>query len=203
MKKILLTVPTLLLFCNLSYGHGAMLHPIARQYYCYKQGENPTSKLCRDFYNQGGTYNWNAIRTNVRDTNNYESEIPNGTICSLGTYRALEEMPGDISAPTPLVAGQLEQFKYHATVAHKTDRIDFYITKNGYDRSKPISWDSLDKFCTIPGSSLSTGKNIVWNFSCKIPANRRGLHEIVSVWVTATGTGEIFNGCSDVDILQG
>ncbi|MBM7074477.1 lytic polysaccharide monooxygenase [Shewanella sp. 202IG2-18] len=189
-----------------AFAHGAMQFPQARQYYCRfsEKPEAPVSRICRDY--KKNVYNWNAVRKNIQDEDNYQNNgINDKNICGLG-FTALDEMPSDIKATSeddegnPITAGKDLTFVYDATVAHKTKAIDLYITNNGYDQNAPLTWKEMTKFCSIKGDYL-TGST-PWKFTCHIPEDHEGHHVIASIWLTDTGTGDVFDGCSDVLISK-
>lgn len=94
--NILLCITFWLGLVSQVHAHGAVVEPIARQYYCYKQGDfwsdpnNISNPGCRAAYDKSGTYpfqQWNEISKNVTPLNDQaaiERAVPNGKLCSAG-----------------------------------------------------------------------------------------------------------------------
>ncbi|WP_435103256.1 lytic polysaccharide monooxygenase [Arhodomonas sp. AD133] len=179
-------------------AHGSLSAPMSRQYACFQDGpESPSSPSCQAL----GTaiYDWNGVRMDgVFDL--YRENIPDGELCSLGIpkFEPLDEMPGDF--PSTVMAPGTHKFTYYPTAVHATKRIALFITRDGYDRTQPLGWESLESepFCTVADSALSLDDDGRWRFSCTVPAEKSGNHVIYTIWQTDNGTGEIFGGCSDV-----
>ena len=99
------------------------------------------------------------------------------------------------------------QFTYSVSAPHKTYNtgyIDFYITKDSTDFSKPLTWNDLEEapFCHyVPSSDRSplqtAGFGNVEEFQCEIPEEKIGQHVLFSVWQRAD-SDEAFYSCSDV-----
>ncbi|WP_172967764.1 lytic polysaccharide monooxygenase [Micromonospora sp. WMMA2032] len=186
-------------------AHGALQAPASRTYACYTDGivgsgeivpENPA---CQAAVAAGGTqplYDWYGVLRSDGGgrTRGY---IPDGQLCSGGNpkYAAYDAPRADWPA-TPVRADGTYDFSYGAWVPHPGG-IRLYITKDGYDPTKPLTWDDLEAqpFLTAdPQPPVSDG---AYRFSGQLP-HRSGRHVIYSVW-SRTDSQETFYGCSDVD----
>ena len=81
------------------------------------------------------------------------------------------------------------------TIPHQgTFRV--YLTKPGYDPTKPLGWDDLGAkpIITVTDPPLRDG---AYRFSGKLPADRTGRHVLYVVWQT-TSTPDTYYSCSDL-----
>ncbi|MDF3290414.1 lytic polysaccharide monooxygenase auxiliary activity family 9 protein [Streptomyces silvisoli] len=178
-------------------AHGSLDKPVSRVLACYQEGpEHPASAACRAAVAVGGTqalYDWNAVR--LGDAGGRSRQIiPDGKLCSAGVdeFKGLDLARADWPA-TPMSGGPFT-FSYKATAAHK-GTFELYITKDGYDPTKPLKWSDLEDqpFATATNPPLSEGS---YTFSGNVP-RRTGRHLIYSVW-QRSDSPEAFYTCSDV-----
>ncbi|MCM2418532.1 lytic polysaccharide monooxygenase [Streptomyces sp. RKAG293] len=178
-------------------AHGSMSNPVSRVSACYAEGpENPRSAACKAAVAAGGTqalYDWNGVRDGEAGGRS-RSKVPDGKLCSAGNaeYKGLDLARADWPA-TAMSSGSFT-FKYRATAPHKGS-FDLYITKDGYDPSKPLKWSDLEAkpFASVTDPALKDGSYV---FSGKVP-QRTGRHLIYSVW-QRSDSPEAFYTCSDV-----
>lgn len=183
------------------WAHGATQNPISRALACYLEGaENPTSAACQAAHAVGGPqpfYDWNAI--NIGDAAGRHRElIPDGQLCSAGNakYAGFDLARADWPAQTLPANGGAYTFTYHATAPHSTAYFDFYVTKDGYDPTTSLAWDSLEAtpFCHIT-SPTTAGDG--YALDCQLPAGKSGRHLIYTIW-QRDDSAEAFYSCSDV-----
>ncbi|MCM2429282.1 lytic polysaccharide monooxygenase auxiliary activity family 9 protein [Streptomyces sp. RKAG337] len=178
-------------------AHGSMSNPVSRVSACYAEGpENPRSAACKAAVAAGGTqalYDWNGVRDGEAGGRS-RSKVPDGKLCSAGNaeYKGLDLARADWPA-TAMSSGSFT-FTYRATAPHKGS-FDLYITKDGYDPSKPLKWSDLEAkpFASVTDPALKDGSYV---FSGKVP-QRTGRHLIYSVW-QRSDSPEAFYTCSDV-----
>lgn len=178
-------------------AHGSMTDPVSRVSACYAEGpESPRSAACKAAVAVSGAqafYDWNAV--NVANAAGKSKEIiPDGKLCSGGNdkYKGLDLPRADWPA-TKLSAGS-HTFHYKGTAPHKGS-FELYITKDGYDPSKPLKWSDLEAtpFVKVTDPPMQGGDYV---FDGKVPA-RSGRHLIYSIW-QRSDSPEAFYTCSDV-----
>ncbi|RCH65065.1 LPXTG cell wall anchor domain-containing protein [Streptomyces sp. SDr-06] len=178
-------------------AHGSMTDPVSRVSACYAEGpESPKSAACKAAVAVSGAqafYDWNAV--NMANAAGRSKEIiPDGRLCSGGNdkYKGLDLARADWPA-TKLSAGS-HTFHYKGTAPHKGS-FALYITKVGYDPSKPLKWSDLEAtpFAEVTDPPMRGGDYV---FEGKIPA-RSGRHLIYSIW-QRSDSPEAFYTCSDV-----
>lgn len=178
-------------------AHGALDTPVSRISACYAEGpENPRSQVCKDLVADSGTqplYDWNEVNIANADGQS-RSIIPDGHLCSADRdkYRALDWARTDWPA-TPVQAGSTT-VSFRVTAPHR-GVMTLYITKQGYDPTKPLKWSDLDDtpIATYTTAPSSTG---YYTFPATLPA-RTGRQLIYQVW-QRTDSPEAFYGCADV-----
>ncbi|MEU6865960.1 lytic polysaccharide monooxygenase [Streptomyces sp. NPDC046876] len=178
-------------------AHGSMTDPVSRVAACYAEGpESPKSAACKAAVAAGGTqpfYDWNAVNI-ANAAGSHRSLIPNGQLCSAGNdkYRGLDLARADWPA-SPMTSGA-HTFRYKGTAPHK-GTFELYITKDGYDPSKPLKWSDLEPapFAKATDPGMQNGAYV---FSGTVPA-KSGRHLIYSIW-QRSDSPEAFYTCSDV-----
>ncbi|WP_228981965.1 lytic polysaccharide monooxygenase [Streptomyces sp. DH12] len=178
-------------------AHGSMTDPVSRVSACHAEGpESPDSAACAAAVAAGGTqpfYDWNEV--NIPDAAGRHREIvPDGRLCGAGRdkYRGLDLARADWPA-SPMAAGK-HTFRYRATAPHRGS-IALYLTKEGYDAAKPLTWADLEAepFVKVTDPKLVDGSYV---FDGTVPA-RSGRHLVYSVW-QRSDSPEAFYTCSDV-----
>ncbi|MEU2956757.1 lytic polysaccharide monooxygenase auxiliary activity family 9 protein [Streptomyces xanthochromogenes] len=179
-------------------AHGAVFNPVSRIAACYAEGpEHPVSQVCKDLVADSGTqplYDWNEV--NIANANGQSRQlIPDGKLCSANRdkYRALDWARTDWPS-TGVAAGKFD-FKFRATAAH-SGTMTVYITKQGFDPTKPLKWSDLDNTPVATYQTPRTATDGYYNFTGTLPA-RTGRHIIYKVW-QRDDSPEAFYSCSDV-----
>ncbi|MEV5596848.1 lytic polysaccharide monooxygenase [Streptomyces sp. NPDC052496] len=183
-------------------AHGSMTDPVSRISACFAEGpEHPKSAACKALVAAGGTqalYDWNGVRDGNAGGQS-RKRIPDGKLCSANgpEYKGLDLPRADWPA-TGLKAGQ-HTFRYKATAPHRGS-FELYITKDGYDPTKPLKWSDLEAkpFAKVTDPKLTNGDYV---FSGKVPA-KSGRHLIYSIW-QRSDSPEAFYTCSDVVFGKG
>ncbi|GAA0322033.1 carbohydrate-binding protein CbpC [Streptomyces polychromogenes] len=178
-------------------AHGSMTDPVSRVAACYAEGpEAPKSAACRAAVTASGPqafYDWNAVNI-ANAAGKSRSLIPDGQLCSAGNpkYKGLDLARADWPA-TPMTAGA-HTFRYKGTAPHKGS-FELYVTKDGYDPSKPLKWSDLEPapFAKVTDPGMRNGDYV---FSGVVP-KKSGRHLVYSVW-QRSDSPEAFYTCSDV-----
>ncbi|MFJ6757781.1 lytic polysaccharide monooxygenase auxiliary activity family 9 protein [Streptomyces sp. NPDC091273] len=178
-------------------AHGSMTDPVSRVAACYAEGpEAPKSAACKAAVASSGTqafYDWNAVNI-ANAAGNHRALIPNGQLCSAGNdkYQGLDLARADWPAG-PMTAGA-HTFRYKGTAPHKGS-FELYVTKDGYDPTKPLKWSDLESapFAKVTDPGMQNGDYV---FSGTVP-NKSGRHLIYSIW-QRSDSPEAFYTCSDV-----
>ncbi|MDT9682923.1 lytic polysaccharide monooxygenase [Streptomyces sp. TRM76323] len=179
-------------------AHGTMYGPVSRVATCYAEGpENPDTQVCKDLVATSGTqplYDWNEV--NIANANGQHRQlIPDGKLCSANRekYKALDWARTDWAA-TPVSPGALH-FKYRVTAAHP-GTMTVYITKEGYDPTKPLKWSDLDQTPVAVANVARTAPTGWYEFNGTLP-QRTGRHLLYKIW-QRNDSPEAFYSCSDV-----
>ncbi|MEU9123043.1 lytic polysaccharide monooxygenase [Streptomyces sp. NPDC048506] len=178
-------------------AHGSMSDPVSRVSACYAEGpESPKSAACKAAVQVGGAqalYDWNGVRDGNAGGKSKE-KIPDGKLCSGGNaeYKGLDLPRADW--PSSAMRAGNHTFRYRATAPHKGS-FELYLTKAGYDPTKPLKWSDLESkpFVKVTDPKLTNGSYV---FDGKVPA-RSGRHLIYSIW-QRSDSPEAFYTCSDV-----
>ncbi|MFF3557949.1 lytic polysaccharide monooxygenase [Streptomyces tsukubensis] len=179
-------------------AHGSVFGPVSRVSACFAEGpETPKSQVCKDLVADSGTqplYDWNEV--NIANANGKHKElIPDGKLCSANRvkYRALDWARADWPA-TNVAAGSYN-FNVRITAAH-LGTMTMYITKPGFDPTKPLKWSDLDPTPVGTHATPRVSDNGYYRFTGNLPA-RTGRHIVYKVW-QRHDSPEAFYGCSDV-----
>ncbi|MEB3961289.1 lytic polysaccharide monooxygenase, partial [Streptomyces kunmingensis] len=179
-------------------AHGTLGDPASRVAACYAEGaENPTSAACKAAVAAGGTqalYDWNGIRDGEAGGKSQE-RIPDGKLCSANSdeFKGMDLARADWPA-TQVSAGSYT-FKYKVTAPHK-GTFNLYLTKQGYDASKPLAWSDLDLEHPVATKTDPTAEGGFYTFSGTLP-ERTGRQLIYGIW-QRSDSPEAFYSCSDV-----
>ncbi|KIE27021.1 chitin-binding protein [Streptomyces sp. MUSC 125] len=184
-------------------AHGSMGDPVSRVVQCYAEGpESPASAACRAAVAAGGTqalYDWNGIR--IGDAGGrHRHLIPDGRLCSAGNeeFKGLDLARADWPA-TSVHSGRYT-FKYRVTASHK-GTFHVYLTKPGYDPTKPLAWSDLDLEHPVATATDPVGSGGFYTFPGTLPG-RSGRQLLYAVW-QRSDSPEAFYSCSDVDFGGG
>ncbi|MFE2917343.1 lytic polysaccharide monooxygenase auxiliary activity family 9 protein [Kitasatospora indigofera] len=180
-------------------AHGSMSNPVSRVAACFAEGpEHPQSQVCKDLVAQSGTqplYDWNEV--NIANANGqHQALIPDGKLCSANRdkYKALDMARTDW--PATAVAAGPYNFKFRVTAAH-IGLMTVYITKAGYDPTKPLKWSDLDPTPVAQTQVTRTATDGFYNFTGNLP-QRTGRQLLYMTW-QRSDSPEAFYSCSDVD----
>ncbi len=218
----ILIMAVLALLAETLLAHGSIQTPASRVYKCRFEDnpENPQDPACAAAVAFAGTpqflYDWTAIRQGDA-AGQHQTVVPDGTLCGGGgtDYAGLDLARSDWRATTIEADGDGNfEFIYQATAAHSTQDMLFYVTRQGWDPSLPLTWedldlidepgnpsDPIDPFCHLTDVTLETvaGLGDVYRMVCPLPA-RSGRHVIYHVW-QRDDSPEAFYAC--VDVLMG
>lgn len=180
-----------------AFAHGSMTDPVSRVSACYAEGpESPKSAACKAAVAASGTqafYDWNAVNI-ANAAGKHRELIPDGKLCSAGNdkYRGLDLARADWPAST--LASGAHTFRYKGTAPHRGS-FELYVTKDGYDPSKPLKWSDLEEkpFATVADPRMESGDYV---FQGTVP-KKSGRHLIYSIW-QRSDSPEAFYTCSDV-----
>ncbi|KUO12761.1 lytic polysaccharide monooxygenase [Streptomyces sp. DSM 15324] len=178
-------------------AHGAPTQPSSRVYGCSPEGTQTSSAACKAAIAANGTSfaAWDNLR--VANVNGRDRQtIPDGRLCSggLSAYKGLDLARADWPT-TRLTPGGTLRMTYASTIPH-TGTFRLYLTKQGYDPAKPLTWDDLPErpFAEIKDPTLSQG---AYRFSAKLPADRTGRQVLYTIWQNSS-TPDTYYSCSDV-----
>ncbi|WP_456789664.1 lytic polysaccharide monooxygenase [Cellulomonas sp. P5_C5] len=197
-------------------AHGGLTYPQTRTYACYLdglaggeaagQGGNmlPTNPLCKTALATSNYpfYNWFGNLLSL--VAGQHQTIPDGKLCGPDSKFDDFNTPSDDWPATPLVSGSTIAVQYSAVVPHPGKFVQ-YITKDGWDQTKPLGWSDLETapFDTAVNPPIRpggpAGPEYYWN--AKLPA-KSGRHIIFSVW-ERSDSPESFYNCADVDFGGG
>ena len=178
-------------------AHGSMTDPVSRVSACYAEGpESPKSAACKAAVAASGVqafYDWNAVNI-ANAAGNHKALIPDGKLCSAGNdkYKGLDLARADW--PSSKLAAGKHTFRYKGTAPHKGS-FELYITKDGYDPTKPLKWSDLEAkpFAKVTDPRMEAGDYV---FDGTLP-KKSGRHLVYSVW-QRSDSPEAFYTCSDV-----
>jgi predicted carbohydrate-binding protein with CBM5 and CBM33 domain len=168
-------------------SHGYTDSPISRQKLC----ANGTVANC-------GNIQWEP--QSVEGPKGFPAAGPaDGKLCSggLSQFDQLNDQRGGTGWPTTKVSGgQSYNFRWQFTARHATTDFKYYITKNGWNSSQPLTRAALDTqpFLTVPYNNQQPPATL--SHSGVLP-QRTGRHMILAVW-TIADTSNAFYACSDV-----
>ncbi|MFE6822747.1 lytic polysaccharide monooxygenase [Streptomyces sp. NPDC057690] len=179
-------------------AHGAPTNPVSRVFACSPEGgADAKTAACRAAVDAGGTSfaAWDNLR--VANVNGRDRQtIADGQLCSggLSAYRGLDLARADWPS-TRLTPGGTLRMTYASTIAH-TGTFKLYLTKPGYDPSKPLTWSDLPTrpFAEVKDPALTDG---AYHLTAKLPADRTGRQMLYTIWQNSS-TPDTYYSCSDV-----
>ncbi|MDQ0584109.1 lytic polysaccharide monooxygenase [Streptomyces rishiriensis] len=179
-------------------AHGAPTNPVSRVFACSPDGgADARTAACRAAVDANGTSfaAWDNLR--VANVNGRDRQtIPDGRLCSggLSAYKGLDLARADWPS-TRLAPGGTLRMTYASTIAH-TGTFKLYLTKPGYDPSKPLTWSDLPTkpFAEVRDPALKDG---AYHLTAKLPADRTGRQMLYTIWQNSS-TPDTYYSCSDV-----
>ena len=183
---VLATVVAGVVAATPAYAHGFTTSPTSRAVHC-QQGA----------VTDCGPIQWEP--QSVEGPKGFPSAGPqDGTLCAAGDSRwaQLDDQRGGTGWPAQQVSAGSFPFTWHLSAPHATTSFDYYITKDGWNDTAPLSRASLDltPFLSVPFGGQRPPNDL--SHSGNLPA-RNGHHMILAVW-TIADTGNAFYQCSDV-----
>jgi chitin-binding protein len=180
-------------------AHGAPTDPVGRVFACSPDGGSPSrSAACGAAVAANGApfTAWDNLR--VANVNGRDRQtIPDGELCSGGlpAYKGLDLARSDWPS-TRMAPGGTLTMRYVSTIPH-TGTFRLYLTKPGYDPTKPLTWDDLPErpFAQVTDPALTDG---AYRITAKLPADRTGRQVLYTVWQNSS-TPDTYYTCSDVE----
>ncbi|MFI5616857.1 lytic polysaccharide monooxygenase [Streptomyces sp. NPDC051567] len=168
-------------------SHGYTDSPISRQKLC----ANKTVSNC-------GQIQWEP--QSAEGTKGFPAAGPaDGKICAGGNapFAELDDPRGGAWPATQVTAGQSYGFRWQFTANHSATDFKYYVTKDGWDSTKPLTRASLDPqpFLTVNYNGARPDMTTVHQGT--MPRNKTGRHLILAVW-QVNDTPMAFYSCSDV-----
>jgi chitin-binding protein len=171
-----------------AWAHGYTTSPPSRSYLC---GTHKVSNC--------GQVQWDP--DGVEGPKGFPARGPkDGTICAGADSRwsPLDDQRGGTGWPgTKVTSGSEFSVKWHFTAAHSTTSFRYFITKEGWNKTAPLTRDSLDPTPFINKSYGGRQPSDGDVHSGTLP-QRTGRHIVLGVWDIAD-TGNAFYQCIDVD----
>ncbi|WUI01228.1 lytic polysaccharide monooxygenase [Spirillospora sp. NBC_00431] len=171
-----------------AWSHGYTTSPPSRSYLC---GQHKVQNC--------GQVQWDP--DGVEGPKGFPARGPgDGDICAGGDGRwgELDDQRGGTGWPaTKVTAGQSFNVSWHFTAPHSTTSFRYFLTKDGWNSTQPITRDSLDLTPFINksyGGRQPSDRDV---HSGTLP-QRQGRHILLGVWDIAD-TGNAFYQCIDVD----
>ncbi|AZQ38217.1 chitin-binding protein [Streptomyces cyaneochromogenes] len=181
-----------------AHAHGAPTDPVSRVYACSPDGGSASrSAACEAAVASNGApfTAWDNLR--IANVNGRDRQVvPDGELCSGGlpAYRGLDLARADYPS-TRLTPGGALTMRYVSTIPH-TGTFRLYLTKPGYDPTKPLTWSDLPEqpFAQVKDPALTDG---AYRIRAKLPSDRAGRHVLYTIWQN-TSTPDTYYSCSDV-----
>lgn len=135
-----------------------------------------------------------------------DGQLASGGISRFGSLDRITAPDGKPWRAMKVTAGAVLRVRWWLTAPHRTSRWRLFITKDGWDPTRPLSRDQLEPepFChnewTCPDNAnwrCFTPINDVHHWAY-LPAGKTGRHVIYAVWDVAD-TGNAFYSTCDVD----
>lgn len=184
---LVLAVVSFLFSSLIASAHGYTTSPMSRQ----KQCQNGSQTNC-------GAIQWEP--QSVEGPKNFPGAGPaDGRICSAGLAQFAElDNPGRNWQRTNVGNGANFTFSWTFTAAHATTSFRYFVTKNGWNQSAPLTRAALEPapFFTVNYGSQRPPWTL--SHSGKLPTGKSGRHMILAVWDIAD-TANAFYACSDVN----
>jgi chitin-binding protein len=94
-----------------------------------------------------------------------------------------------------MTPGAALTMRYVSTIPH-TGTFRLYLTKPGYDPTKPLTWSDLPEkpFAEVTDPALTNG---AYRINAALPSDRTGRHVLYTIWQNSS-TPDTYYSCSDV-----
>ncbi len=179
-------------------AHGAPTDPVSRVRACSPEGgADASTAACRAAVAANGApfTAWDNLR--IANVNGRDRQVvPDGKLCSGGlpAYRGLDLARSDWPS-TRLEPGATLTMRYASTIPH-TGTFRLYLTEQGYDPAKPLTWSDLPDrpFAEVRDPALTDG---AYRIRMTLPKDRTGRHVLYTVWRNSS-TPDTYYSCSDV-----
>jgi predicted carbohydrate-binding protein with CBM5 and CBM33 domain len=178
-------------------AHGATTTPVSRTAACATGGSSTGSAACRaaKSANGGAFGTFDNLRVPNVDGND-RKVVPDGKLCSggLAAFKGLDVARDDFPS-TSVTGGKTLSVKYRTTIPHEGS-FRIYLTKQGYDPEKKLTWDDLPTkpLAEVKDPPIRDGAYVM---SAKLPTDRTGRQILYIVWQTSS-TPDTYYSCSDV-----
>lgn len=202
-------------------AHGATANPVSRSVACAKQGWSPTNGACKEALgaSTGQIGDWksivqgNAIDHTSAATSSpqHRRHIPDGKLCSANNsaFSGLDLPRADFPSTQLPSAGEYT-FQYDISALHNPYRMEMYVTKDGYDPTRPLKWSDLEDtpFLSADNTAATSAPNgflgsKAFTFKAQLP-QKSGKHMVYTIWHGmkkpdgSVQSTEAFYSCSDV-----
>ena len=163
-------------------AHGYVKSPESRSYAC----------------NQGNNLNCGAVQwepQSVEGVSGFPETGPaDGKLASAANaaFSALDEQSPSRWSKTPMVSGW-QDFTWQFTANHVTRNWRYYLTRQDWDSTAPLTRDSFDlsPFCVIDGNMVQPPK--LMSHQCYVPEGRSGYQVILAVWEIGDTDNSFYN----------
>ncbi|WIV17717.1 lytic polysaccharide monooxygenase [Paenibacillus polygoni] len=173
-----------LVTAGIASAHGYLNSPQSRAFLC-KQGQNT------------GCGNVQYEPQSLEAKGNFPAAGPaDGQISGAGIFPEMNEQSPTRWKKVDMNTGS-NTFNWTLTAAHATKEWKYYITKPGWDQSKPITRSNIELFCKIDDGGKRPDFTVT--HTCDIPSDRSGYHIILAVW-EISDTGNAFYNTIDANI---
>lgn len=128
-----------------------------------------------------------------------DGQLASGGHASFAALDGIRDPKGRQWKATSLPAGQLVQWDWWLTAPHKTTKFEYFITRDGWDPSAPLTRDQFDltPVITLHWDTSAPMQSVAhWGL---VPTNKTGRHVIYGVW-TVDDTPMAFYQAIDVTI---
>ena len=124
---------------------------------------------------------------------------PDGQLCSAGKqqFGQLDDPRGGTWPAAPVTAGQTVQARWTNTASHPTRDYRYFVTKDGWDPTKPLTREQLEPAPFAVQDYGGRTPGTTESHPITLP-HKKGKQVIVGVWDIAD-TSNAFYSCSDVD----
>ncbi|MGP3691552.1 lytic polysaccharide monooxygenase [Streptomyces sp. IBSNAI002] len=204
-------------------AHGATGNPAARSVACHPSSHGKTNAACKAALAASPEFpgDWQSIVQGAAIKHDSEkrssspqhrSLIRDGQLCSAGNAKFSGLDRPDPGYPsTSLTSGAEHSFEYAISALHNPYRLEMYVTKDGYDPSKPLKWSDLEDTPFVSADNLSAVArpnaplgSSAFAFKAQLP-EKKGKHMVYTIWHGlmkpdgSAQSSEAFYSCSDVN----